>query len=68
MFEIVVCPRSALWGMGVMSAIYPNDANGQLIFLETSFNFQNLFGPASAANIIALLTQGGPGVIVVTLK
>lgn len=27
------------WGKGVISAIYPKDANGQLIFLETNFHF-----------------------------
>jgi hypothetical protein len=27
------------WGKGVISAIYPTDANGQLIFLETNFHF-----------------------------
>ncbi len=27
------------WGKGVISAIYPKDANGQLIFLETNFRF-----------------------------
>lgn len=27
------------WGKGVISAIYPNDANGQLIFVETNFHF-----------------------------
>jgi hypothetical protein len=27
------------WGKGVISAIYPQDANGQLIFLETNFRF-----------------------------
>lgn len=27
------------WGKGVISSIYPKDANGQLIFLETNFHF-----------------------------
>lgn len=27
------------WGKGVISAIYPKDANGQLIFLETNVHF-----------------------------
>ncbi len=27
------------WGKGVISSIYPKDANGQLIFLETNFRF-----------------------------
>jgi hypothetical protein len=27
------------WGKGVISAIYPKDANGQLIFLETNLHF-----------------------------
>jgi Alginate export len=27
------------WGKGVISAIYPNNANGQLVFLETNFHF-----------------------------
>ncbi len=27
------------WGKGVISAIYPKEANGQLIFLETNFRF-----------------------------
>jgi hypothetical protein len=27
------------WGKGVISAIYPNNADGQLIFLETNFHF-----------------------------
>ena len=27
------------WGKGVVSSIYPKDANGQLIFLETNFHF-----------------------------
>jgi Alginate export len=27
------------WGKGVISAIYPKDANGQLIFLETNFHY-----------------------------
>jgi alginate export protein len=27
------------WGKGVISAIYPKDATGQLIFLETNFHF-----------------------------
>jgi hypothetical protein len=27
------------WGKAVISALYPNDANGQLIFLETNFHF-----------------------------
>jgi hypothetical protein len=27
------------WGKGVISAIYPDNANGQLIFLETNFHF-----------------------------
>lgn len=27
------------WGKGVISAIYPKEANGQLIFLETNFHF-----------------------------
>src|SRR5277367_701978 len=27
------------WGKGVISAVYPKDANGQLIFLETNFHF-----------------------------
>jgi hypothetical protein len=27
------------WGKGVISAIYPKDANGSLIFLETNFHF-----------------------------
>src|ERR1700733_8629246 len=27
------------WGKGVIEAIYPNNANGQLIFLETNFHF-----------------------------
>ena len=27
------------WGKGVISAIYPKDADGQLIFLETNFHF-----------------------------
>ena len=27
------------WGKGVISSIYPQDANGQLIFLETNFHF-----------------------------
>jgi hypothetical protein len=27
------------WGKGVISAIYPKDANGQLIFLETNYHF-----------------------------
>jgi hypothetical protein len=27
------------WGKAVISALYPNDANGQLIFLETNFRF-----------------------------
>jgi len=27
------------WGKGVISAIYPKDASGQLIFLETNFHF-----------------------------
>ncbi len=27
------------WGKGVVAAIYPKDANGQLIFLETNFHF-----------------------------
>ncbi len=27
------------WGKGVIAAIYPKDANGQLIFLETNFRF-----------------------------
>ena len=27
------------WGKGVIAAIYPKDANGQLIFLETNYRF-----------------------------
>jgi hypothetical protein len=27
------------WGKGVISAIYPKEANGQLVFLETNFHF-----------------------------
>jgi hypothetical protein len=27
------------WGKGVIASIYPNDSNGQLIFLETNFHF-----------------------------
>ncbi len=27
------------WGKGVVAAIYPKDANGQLIFLETNYRF-----------------------------
>lgn len=27
------------WGKGVVAAIYPKDANGQFIFLETNFHF-----------------------------
>jgi hypothetical protein len=27
------------WGKGVISSIYPKDANGQLIFLETNYHF-----------------------------
>ncbi|HEY6338902.1 MAG TPA: alginate export family protein [Candidatus Sulfotelmatobacter sp.] len=27
------------WGKGVIAAIYPNQSNGQLIFLETNFRF-----------------------------
>ena len=27
------------WGKGVIQAIYPNNANGQLIFLETNYRF-----------------------------
>jgi hypothetical protein len=27
------------WGKGVIATIYPNDSNGQLIFLETNFHF-----------------------------
>lgn len=27
------------WGKGVISSIYPKDANGQLIFVETNFHF-----------------------------
>lgn len=27
------------WGKGVIASIYPNDANGQLIFVETNFHF-----------------------------
>lgn len=27
------------WGKGVIAAIYPQDANGQFVFLETNFHF-----------------------------
>jgi hypothetical protein len=27
------------WGKGVVAAIYPKDANGQYVFLETNFHF-----------------------------
>jgi len=27
------------WGKGVIASIYPNDPNGQLVFLETNFHF-----------------------------
>jgi len=46
------------WGKGVISAIYPNDPNRQLIFLETNFHFQG-WVLAYAANIIPLLTHRG---------
>jgi hypothetical protein len=27
------------WGKGVIAAIYPKDANGQFVYLETNFHF-----------------------------
>jgi hypothetical protein len=45
------------WGKGVISAIYPKDANGQLIFLETNYHFSGGCWTTSAANIIPLLTH-----------
>jgi hypothetical protein len=32
-------PYGHAWDKGVISALYPKDANGQLIFLETNYRF-----------------------------